>query len=66
MMSPKVSLITGILGQDGPYLAQLLLEKDYKVYRVNVLNLKTEEFIKSEAVLVRETEDGYQFELWGK
>lgn len=28
----KTALITGILGQDGPYLAQLLLEKDYKVY----------------------------------
>jgi len=25
-------LITGILGQDGPYLAKLLLEKGYKVY----------------------------------
>ena len=39
-------------------------EEDYKVYRVNVLNLKTEEFIKSEAVLVRETPDGYEFEIW--
>ena len=28
----KTSLITGILGQDGPYLAKLLLENDYKVY----------------------------------
>lgn len=28
----KIALITGILGQDGPYLAQLLLAKDYKVY----------------------------------
>ncbi len=28
----KVALVTGILGQDGPYLAKLLLEKDYKVY----------------------------------
>ncbi|MBU1118693.1 GDP-mannose 4,6-dehydratase [Patescibacteria group bacterium] len=28
----KRALITGILGQDGPYLAKLLLEKDYKVY----------------------------------
>lgn len=28
----KVALITGIVGQDGPYLAKLLLEKDYKVY----------------------------------
>ncbi len=28
----KIALVTGILGQDGPYLAKLLLEKDYKVY----------------------------------
>jgi GDPmannose 4,6-dehydratase len=28
----KKALVTGILGQDGPYLAQLLLEKGYKVY----------------------------------
>ena len=28
----KTALITGILGQDGPYLAKLLLENDYKVY----------------------------------
>jgi GDPmannose 4,6-dehydratase len=28
----KTALVTGILGQDGGYLAKLLLEKDYKVY----------------------------------
>jgi len=28
----KTALITGILGQDGPYLAKLLLKNDYKVY----------------------------------
>lgn len=28
----KTALITGILGQDGAYLAKLLLEKDYTVY----------------------------------
>ena len=28
----KKALITGILGQDGPYLAKLLIEKGYKVY----------------------------------
>jgi GDPmannose 4,6-dehydratase len=28
----KIALITGISGQDGTYLAQLLLEKDYLVY----------------------------------
>ncbi|MDO8609380.1 MAG: GDP-mannose 4,6-dehydratase [bacterium] len=28
----KTALITGILGQDGPYLAKFLLKKGYKVY----------------------------------
>jgi len=28
----KIALITGILGQDGPYLAKLLLGKNYEVY----------------------------------
>lgn len=28
----KKALVTGILGQDGPYLAKLLLDKGYKVY----------------------------------
>lgn len=28
----KKALITGITGQDGPYLAELLLEKDYEVF----------------------------------
>ena len=28
----KRALITGILGQDGPYLAKYLLSKDYKIY----------------------------------
>jgi GDPmannose 4,6-dehydratase len=28
----KTALITGILGQDGPYLAQFLLNKGYKIY----------------------------------
>lgn len=31
-MDQKTALITGILGQDGPYLAKFLLEKGYKVY----------------------------------
>jgi GDPmannose 4,6-dehydratase len=31
-MKNKVSVITGITGQDGAYLAQLLLEKGYTVY----------------------------------
>ena len=31
-MKKKIALITGITGQDGAYLAQLLLKKNYKVY----------------------------------
>ncbi len=31
-MSAKTALITGITGQDGAYLARLLLDKGYKVY----------------------------------
>jgi len=50
----KKALITGISGQDGPYLAKLLLEKDYKVFgllprrskqnfnNLNYLNIKDE------------------------
>jgi GDPmannose 4,6-dehydratase len=34
MAKPKVALITGITGQDGAYLAELLLEKDYIVHGI--------------------------------
>ena len=30
----KVALITGITGQDGSYLAELLLDKDYIVHGI--------------------------------
>jgi len=33
-MSQKVALITGVTGQDGSYLAQLLLEKGYQVHGI--------------------------------
>ena len=32
MHHPKIALISGITGQDGSYLAELLLEKDYEVH----------------------------------
>ena len=32
MTSNKVALITGVTGQDGAYLAQLLLDKGYVVH----------------------------------
>ena len=31
---PKVALITGITGQDGSYLAELLLNKGYEVHGI--------------------------------
>ena len=34
MQKPKVALITGITGQDGAYLAELLLEKGYVVHGI--------------------------------
>jgi len=48
----KNALITGITGQDGSYLAELLLEKGYKVYglrrRTSVPILENIEHIKNE------------------
>ena len=32
--APKVALITGVTGQDGSYLAELLLEKGYIVHGI--------------------------------
>ena len=34
-MSKKVALITGVTGQDGAYLAEFLLKKDYTVHGIN-------------------------------
>ena len=34
MKQAKVALITGITGQDGSYLAELLLEKGYEVHGI--------------------------------
>lgn len=34
---PKVALVTGITGQDGSYLAELLLDKGYIVHGIWVL-----------------------------
>ena len=34
MSERKVALITGITGQDGSYLAELLLEKNYEVHGI--------------------------------
>jgi GDPmannose 4,6-dehydratase len=34
MTTPKVALITGVTGQDGAYLAELLLDKGYEVHGI--------------------------------
>ena len=34
MTAPKVALITGVTGQDGAYLAELLLQKGYEVHGI--------------------------------
>jgi len=52
----KRALITGITGQDGSYLAEILLEKGYKVYgmmrRVSNPNLQRIEHIKNKIELI--------------
>jgi len=40
-MTNKIAIITGITGQDGAYLAELLLSKDYAVLSgIELINLK--------------------------
>jgi GDPmannose 4,6-dehydratase len=49
MPSPKTALITGITGQDGSYLADLLLEKGYEVHGM-VRRSSTETFQRLEHI----------------
>jgi len=47
-MNKKVALITGITGQDGSYLAELLLKKGYEVHGiVRRESLEDEEKLKN-------------------
>ena len=46
-MAPKSALITGVTGQDGSYLAELLLEKGYEVHGM-VRRASTEKFDRIE------------------
>ncbi len=52
----KRALITGITGQDGSYLAELLLEKGYEVFglirRLSIPNLRNIEAIRDDVVLM--------------
>lgn len=56
----KTAIVTGVTGQDGSYLAELLLEKGYKVVglkrRTSTNTLQRIEHIKSENFLVEEYE----------
>src|SRR5579862_9069992 len=49
-MAPRRALITGITGQDGSYLAELLLEKGYEVHGM-VRRASTEKFDRIEHLL---------------
>ena len=53
----KKALITGITGQDGSYLAELLLSKGYRVYgltrRTSTVNNERIEHIKDKIVLIQ-------------
>ena len=49
MSSPKRALITGITGQDGSYLAELLLDKGYEVHGM-VRRASTETFQRLEGI----------------
>lgn len=46
----KTAFITGITGQDGSYLAELLLEKDYKVYGLS-RRTSTQNFARIEHIM---------------
>ncbi len=56
-MAQKVALITGITGQDGSYLAELLLSKGYKVYgmvrRASVEKFDRIEHIRDQVELIQ-------------
>ncbi|MDQ3629973.1 MAG: GDP-mannose 4,6-dehydratase, partial [Actinomycetota bacterium] len=48
-MAPKSALITGVTGQDGSYLAELLLAKGYDVHGM-VRRASTEKFDRIEHI----------------
>ena len=52
----KRALITGITGQDGPYLAEFLLSKGYKVFgvvrRLSTPNLENIRHIREKIELI--------------
>lgn len=61
-MIMKKALITGITGQDGAYLAQLLLEKGYKVYG-GVRRLSTPNFWRTDELGITNDIEIVDFDL---
>jgi GDPmannose 4,6-dehydratase len=61
-MNKKIALITGITGQDGSYLAELLLEKGYEVHGIKrrASSLNTE---RIDHIFESRHEKGYDFNL---
>ena len=47
MNTAKVALITGITGQDGSYLAELLLEKGYEIFVLDSLENSSSKSLKN-------------------
>ena len=62
MNTAKVALITGITGQDGAYLAKLLIDKGYKVFGT-VRRSTSEKFINLKYLNVYDKIKFYDFDL---
>ena len=57
-MSNRIAVLTGITGQDGSYLAELLLEKEYNVFGImrrssNINTLRIEHLFHHEKLFLR-------------
>src|SRR6266403_886953 len=61
MSEPKVALITGITGQDGSYLTELLLEKGYAVHGIV---RRTSNLLRSRIEHLRRDERIYEHQLF--
>src|SRR5436853_960007 len=61
MSEPKIALITGITGQDGSYLTELLLEKDYVVHGIV---RRTSNLLRSRIEHLRRDEKIYEHRLF--
>src|SRR5436853_7868554 len=61
MSEPKIALITGITGQDGSYLTELLLEKGYAVHGIV---RRTSNLLRSRIEHLRRDEKIYEHRLF--